>query len=116
MKYYTDGSATIGVKSEHCVVDENGTIIVRATSCHPEKTNNEEEYLGVIDALAWCLEGDEIYTDSLLVVNQVKGLYKVKKDSLKILCEKVKERLKEKKATLNWIEREKNLAGKVFER
>jgi ribonuclease HI len=115
MKYYTDGSSTIGVKSEHCVVDEMGNILVRAMSQNPARTNNEEEYLGVIDALEWCLEGDEIYTDSLLVVNQVNGLYKVKKDSLKILCKKVKKLLEEKKATLCWIDRNKNLAGKVFE-
>lgn len=51
-------------------------------------TNNQAEYLGLINGLTWLLNNghgnDEltIYMDSLLIVNQVKGLYRVKHPDL----------------------------------
>lgn len=114
--YYTDGSSTIGVKSAYCVTDENGKVLITQWSMSPDdKTNNEEEYRGVIAALFLCSEGDEICTDSKLVVEQVAGRFKVKKLHLKNLCETAKDLLLKKKAKLTWIGRESNLAGKVFE-
>lgn len=116
MKYYTDGSSTIGVKSAYAVVDENGRYVCGEQTLSPnELTNNEEEYRGVIKALELCKAGDIVFTDSLLVVNQVSGKYKVKKEHLKPLCQRAKYLRDEKCAFLNWIEREKNLAGKLFE-
>ncbi len=46
-------------------------------------TNNQAEYAGLIAGLKWILDkhpdaGVEIKMDSLLIVNQVKGIYKVK--------------------------------------
>jgi len=120
-KYFCDGSSTMGVKSAYCVTDEQGKIIsLHETTTYQGKqfnyTNNEEEYRGVIEALNLCNDGDEVFTDSLLVVNQVSGIYKVKKDHLKSLCEQVKGLLKSKpKTKLCWISREENLAGKYFE-
>jgi ribonuclease HI len=118
--YYTDGSSTIGVKSAYCVTDENGKIVeMHETKLYNGKqfnyTHNEEEYRGVIAALHMCSEGDEIRTDSKLVVEQVAGRFKVKKPHLINLCETVKDLLFIKKAKLTWIGRETNLAGKVFE-
>ena len=53
--YYTDGSSTIGVKSAYCVTDENGKVLITQWSMSPDdKTNNEEEYRGVISALFLC--------------------------------------------------------------
>lgn len=116
MKYYTDGSSTIGVKSEYVVVDEEGKHVYGKRTFSPnEFTNNEEEYRGVITALKLCNPGDIVHTDSLLVVNQIYGKYKVKVDRLKSLCKLAQELVKEKGASVIWIEREKNLAGKVFE-
>jgi ribonuclease HI len=116
MKYYTDGSSTIGVKSAHCVVDENGKVLYYEEQTSPVVfTNNEEEYRGVIYALRLCNAGDIVYTDSLLVVNQIYGKYKVKVPHLRPLCKKAQELVKEKGASVIWIEREKNLAGKRFE-
>jgi ribonuclease HI len=115
-RYYTDGSSTIGVKSAFVVVNEHGCILEFMRTPAPGYTNNEEEYRGVIAALRRCSEGDEVYTDSLLVVNQVHGLYKVKKPELKPYCETVKQLLADKKAELMYIPREENLAGKVFEK
>ncbi|MFA5340338.1 MAG: reverse transcriptase-like protein [Clostridia bacterium] len=116
MKFYCDGSSTIGVKSAYCVTSAIGNILKSETSYAPnDKTNNEEEYRGVIAALKLCSAGDEVCTDSLLVVNQISGRYKVKEPRLKPLCEQAQHLLIEKKAAITWITREKNLAGKVFE-
>jgi len=119
-RYYTDGSSTIGVKSAYVVTDETGKIVeFQETSLYCGKqfnyTNNEEEYRGVIAALNLCAEGDEICSDSMLVVNQVAGNWKVNKPHLKGLCEQAKKLLKEKKAKLIWVGRNDNLAGKIFE-
>lgn len=121
-KYYTDGSSTIGVRSAYCVTDETGEImeLVDTDAKNPftggrEFTNNEEEYRGVIAALNRCAEGDEILTDSKLVVEQIAGRFKVKKQHLKSLCEQARDLMFEKKAILTWIGRDQNLAGKVFE-
>ncbi len=116
-KFYTDGSSTIGIKSAHCVTDETGKPIYYQEQTNTDKifTNNEEEYRGVISALKLCAEGDEIYTDSLLVVNQVSGAYKIKKEHLRPYREEVVKLLIEKKVKLRWIPRDENLAGKHFE-
>ena len=50
-------------------------------------TNNQAEYAGLIAGLKWILAHHphaevEIKMDSLLIVNQVKGLYKVKSPEL----------------------------------
>lgn len=117
MKYYTDGSSTIGIKSAHCVTDEMGKILVFQESKYPSCfTNNEEEYRGVIAALKICKEGDEVCSDSLLVVNQIKEIYKVKQPHLKPLCEQAQELVKQKKSIITWINRGENLAGKIFEK
>ena len=52
-----------------------------------ETTNNQAEYAGLIAGLSWILANHpeaevEIKMDSLLIVNQVKGLYKVKSPDL----------------------------------
>lgn len=50
-------------------------------------TNNQAEYSGLIAGLTWIIKHHpkaevEIRMDSLLIVNQVKGLYKVKSPDL----------------------------------
>ena len=116
MRYYTDGSSTIGVKSAYCVTDENGKVVEYIESVMPSYTNNEEEYHGVIAALYLAKTGDEVYTDSLLVVNQIKGMYAVKKPHLKALCDEAKRLQREKQVPVTWISREENLAGKKFKK
>jgi ribonuclease HI len=116
MKYYCDGSSTIGIKSAYCVTSIHGTILAfEETKAPNEKTNNEEEYRAVIKALEICEKGAEIFSDSQLVVMQVIGRYKVKQNHLKPLCQRVRELLQFKNAKINWIPREQNVAGKVFE-
>ena len=61
------------------------------------RTNNEAEYQALIDGLKavaqWNPDRLEIYLDSKLVVEQVKGTYRVKKPELKPLHQQVKELL-----------------------
>jgi ribonuclease HI len=64
-------------------------------------TNNVAEYQAVISALDWIgknitnlSQSDKInfYLDSLLVVQQINGIYKVKNDNLKMLLFKVRQK------------------------
>jgi len=58
-------------------------------------TNNQAEYLGLKVGLEACLELGvetlEVYMDSLLVINQVKGLFKVKNVDLMPINAEVRE-------------------------
>ena len=55
----------------------------------PHATNNVAEYNGLLAALDWCAEHDatdvHVRSDSLLLVQQMRGVYKVKHDGLKPL-------------------------------
>lgn len=55
----------------------------------PHSTNNVAEYNGLLAALHWCREHGatvvHVKSDSLLLVQQMKGLYKVKNEGLKPL-------------------------------
>tara|TARA_Y100000296_G_C5179814_1_gene263007 strand:- start:19462 stop:19920 length:459 start_codon:yes stop_codon:yes gene_type:complete len=77
------------------------------------KTNNVAEYFGLIYALDYAhIEGwDEIavHGDSLLVIQQSNGNWKVKQPHLKALCKDVQDRMDLfEKITLKWIPREEN--------
>jgi probable phosphoglycerate mutase len=55
----------------------------------PYATNNVAEYEALLAALTWCAEhgGTDVHvrSDSLLLVQQMRGVYKVKHDGLKPL-------------------------------
>lgn len=55
----------------------------------PRATNNVAEYSGLVAALRWCRDhgASEVHvrSDSLLLVQQMKGVYKVKNEGLKPL-------------------------------
>jgi ribonuclease HI len=78
-------------------------------------TNNVAEYTGIIRALEWLLEynySDQkiiIRGDSQLVINQIKGKYKVKAVKIIPLYQKVKSILsKFKDIRMEWIPRDNN--------
>lgn len=75
-------------------------------------TNNISEYRSVIAALEWAkgkTAGNVIIkTDSLLVVSQVKRLWKCKKPHLQPLCDKARQLLTEVDAAIMWIPRAEN--------
>jgi ribonuclease HI len=55
----------------------------------PHATNNVAEYSGLLAALDWCVDQGastvHIRSDSLLLVQQMRGVYKVKNEGLKPL-------------------------------
>ncbi len=76
-------------------------------------TNNQAEYLGLKDGLEWCqknqVEVVHIYMDSLLVVNQIKGIFKVKNRELWPIHDSIKELMtKFKKINISHVPRELN--------
>lgn len=82
-------------------------------------TNNVAEYTALITGLKECIKKEykEIIVrgDSLLVIKQMLGEWKIKDKKLvplnimaKLLCKKIK-------VNFEWVPREKNLAGKILE-
>ena len=93
---YTDGGArgnpgpaAIGF----VVYDSQKKPLTKGSHFIGEATNNVAEYSGVIYALKWliknkpaALKGINFFLDSLLVVNQLNGLYKIKNAKLRNLA------------------------------
>jgi len=80
------------------VSDGNGKIFYEAARKLGESTNNRAEYEGVLMALRWLQTSEAGKTvkkvtfllDSLLVVNQLSGLYKIKDQNLLPLAQESK--------------------------
>ena len=69
------------------VTDDAGKVLEKCGNYLGITTNNQAEYAGLIAGVKWVLEHDsssvlEIRMDSLLIVNQIKGLYRVKSAEL----------------------------------
>ncbi len=78
-----------------------------------KKTNNEAEYLALIDGLkaveAWKPDRLEVYLDSKLVVEQMSGQFKIKKPELQELAKEAHSLLGHfPKVEFKHVEREKN--------
>lgn len=69
--------------------DETGAVVAELLGALPHATNNVAEYNGLLAALDWCAEHGattvRIKSDSLLLVQQMRGVYKVKNEGLKPL-------------------------------
>lgn len=118
---YTDGGArgnpgpaAVGVY----VLDSQGKEIARFGKKIGETTNNVAEYEAVIAALQWINENKlklpmdkvEFFIDSVLIVNQLNGLFKIKDYKLKELIMNIR-RLEQQvgiKIFYHRISREKN--------
>lgn len=85
------GRAAIGV----IIRDEKGALVASISQSIGRATNNQAEYIAIIAALEKVLplEADnvELNSDSELVVKQVKGQYRVRKETLRPLYERVKQ-------------------------
>lgn len=68
---------------------EAGELVAELMGALPHATNNVAEYQGLLSALEWCADqGAEtvhVQSDSLLLVQQMRGVYKVKHEGLKPL-------------------------------
>ena len=66
-----------------------GDTLAELSGALPHATNNVAEYTGLIQALRWCAEHGvttvHIRSDSQLLVQQMRGVYKVKHEGLKPL-------------------------------
>lgn len=109
-KFYTDGAGWNNKKSRTCVYYPgiSGPVV---KTFYQKYSNNQCEYFAVIDALKAANEGDIIYTDSLLVVNQLKGEFRVKAKHLRPLFMEARSLKNSKKVEVCWLSRKENLAG-----
>ena len=67
----------------------DGDVAAELNGAIAHATNNVAEYEGLLAALRWCREHGatsvHVRSDSLLLVQQMRGVYKVKSDGLKPL-------------------------------
>lgn len=118
---YTDGGsrgnpgpAAIGVY----IIDSNSEVLYALGETIGETTNNVAEYTAVIAALSWLVKNKKklvtqkvhFRLDSLLVVSQINGLYKIKHSHLRDLMIQVRTLMGQLDVLLNFehIPREKN--------
>jgi len=98
---------------------EGGTYLVEQCSytekARPSNTNNMAEYKAILwvlnKLLELGLEKEEIVIqgDSMLVVQQLNGFYRIKKGAYVPYAEQAKEKLKKfKNISIKWIKRENN--------
>jgi ribonuclease HI len=96
LSIYTDGGSrgNPGISGYGFVVfDQNQQLIHQQSKFLGIKTNNEAEYMGVIDALTWVHQNlsrfspqkINFFSDSQLLVRQLERVYKVKSPNLKPL-------------------------------
>src|SRR6266581_2287546 len=97
LRLFTDGASrgNPGHAAAGVVIEDDSGI--RLQGCYRylgRMTNNQAEYLALIDGLktvaAWKADFLQIRLDSKLLVEQIKGAYKVKHTELKPLHEEVK--------------------------
>jgi len=72
------------------VQSPKGEVVTELCGAMPHATNNVAEYSGLLAALDWCAEHGattvHVRSDSLLLVQQMRGIYKVKHEGLKPLA------------------------------
>lgn len=120
LKIYSDGGArgNPGPAAAAFVVIKDGKVIHESSFYLGETTNNVAEYQGLLKVLEWLNKkfsvkknaDVDIFLDSLLVVNQLNGKYKIKSTKLIPLAKESKklERNFSGKIIYNFIPREKN--------
>ena len=79
------------------IVAEDGTVLAELSEFLGFKTNNFAEYSGLLGVLQWALDNGhtrlKVVSDSLLMVNQIQGKYKINSPDLKPLYEEAKRRI-----------------------
>lgn len=115
-KLYTDGGSRGNPGPSalgYAIFDNTDKVIEKNSRYLGVATNNQAEYQALKEGLEASLilgvKNIDVFMDSLLVVNQLKGLYRVKNGDLMPVNQSVKRILKEFKSyTLNHIPREQN--------
>ena len=79
------------------ITTEDGTVLAELSEFLGFKTNNFAEYSGLLGVLQWALDNGHgrirVVSDSLLMVNQIQGKYKINSPDLKPLYEEAKRRI-----------------------
>lgn len=115
MIYYCDGYEN--AKGCGYLVSSDKSSVLSHQNFSPRAyTNNECEYLAVLKAIELASKNDVIYTDSKLVVGQLSWGWKCNYQHLKVLIDKCKNMMSNKPVKIRWINRERNLAGKIIEK
>lgn len=116
VKLFTDGGSrgnpgpsAIGF----AVLDMSDQVINTSSRYLGITTNNQAEYQGLKEGLEYCQAAQirtvHVFMDSLLVINQMKGIYKVKNRDLWPIYEAVKELLPHfQEVTFSHVPRELN--------
>lgn len=99
--------------SGYALLDMNDNVIKKSGVYLGITTNNQAEYqslkLGLEEAFKLRAREVEVYMDSLLVINQMKGIFKVKNRDLWPIYEAIKDQVKLfKKVTFTHVPRELN--------
>ena len=110
------GPAGVGVLIQSRIKNQELRIMKEISKYIGEKTNNQAEYQGVIEALKWIQENvkddieAEFLLDSELVVHQLNGKYKIKNDGLKPLFFEARDLVLKLcgRVSFSHIQREKN--------
>lgn len=117
LKVYTDGGSRWNPWESGIwvyITDENGFEVEKRYKYLGIKTNNEAEYLWAYFWIKRAVElwsnEIELYMDSDLVIKQLSGERKIKKEELKILNSDIKSLISEFniKIHFHWIRREFN--------
>ncbi len=99
IKIYTDGAARGNPgpsASGYAVYSADGKMIHGGVRFNGIATNNFAEYTAIIASLEWCLANRDhkeeitIYSDSKLVASQIRGDFKVKNKTMKVLWERTR--------------------------
>jgi len=113
-----------GVATYGYVIYQDGKVIKKGCRVIGEgngMTNNVAEYSALKRALEWLNEEsieDEIVIkgDSMLVINQMSGVWQIKSQTSKRFVPKIRELLKGKKVKFVWIPREENSEADMLSR
>ena len=94
------------------IYEDNGNLVWKGYKYLGIGTNNEAEYHSIILLLTaakfYQIKEIEVRGDSLLVVNQLSGVWKTKEPRIKALKEEVFKIMNGMKVTFKWIPREEN--------
>jgi ribonuclease HI len=116
IKMYADGGSRGNPgpsASGYVLLDMNDSIIFKSGVYLGITTNNQAEYqalkFGLEEAQKLGAREVDVYMDSLLVINQMKGIFKVRNRDLWPIHEAIKEQAKQfKKITYTHVPRELN--------
>lgn len=79
--------------------EESGTVLAELSEFLGIRTNNFAEYSGLLGSLQWCLDHDyrrlRVISDSLLMVKQIQGKFKVNSPDLKPMWEEARRRIRQ---------------------